>query len=212
MRVTCPKCGASYALGAEAVPQGGSHVQCGACHTRWFVRAERPVPAALSEDQIVARLDRRGDRPPSAEDAGPAAPARAAPIMFPGPLRPAPVGARPLAPDPEPAAEAAAPAAAPTPLRPRPSAAAIAGRATPEPASSAVPPAAAPRRGRWALGFATALGLVGLGLAGYLRADAAAARAPVAAPALAAYVATVDAGRAWVEARLGPARDRLFGG
>ncbi len=53
MRLTCPNCGAEYEAPAEMIPGTGRHVQCSACHTRWFTR---PM---LSEDQILQRLENR---------------------------------------------------------------------------------------------------------------------------------------------------------
>ena len=38
MRLTCPNCGAEYEVPDGMVPAAGRHVQCTACHTRWFVR------------------------------------------------------------------------------------------------------------------------------------------------------------------------------
>ena len=55
MRLTCPNCGAEYDVSDGMVPAAGRHVQCTACHTRWFVRG---VPGAgLTEDQILRRLE-----------------------------------------------------------------------------------------------------------------------------------------------------------
>lgn len=57
MRLTCPSCGAQYEAPEGMVPAEGRHVQCSACHTRWFARgAARP---AFSEDQILRRLESR---------------------------------------------------------------------------------------------------------------------------------------------------------
>jgi hypothetical protein len=76
------------------------------------------------------------------------------------------------------------------------------------------PPAAAPAPSRprraW-LGFTLAIAIALAGLGVHLRADDLARRAPAAAPALAAFGETVEAGRRWVEARLGPLRDRIAG-
>lgn len=221
MRLTCPKCGATYALDAEAIRQGGSHVQCGACHTRWFVRPDRPAADAPSEDQIVQRLESRAARQPVERDptveSGADAARAAAPIPFPGPMRPVAAPPAVSAPAPEPKAPEAespgpalSPAAATTPLRPR----APVERPSPvqPPAPVGAPPATAQPRGSAALGFLAAGALAGAALALYLRADAVAAQAPAAAPALAAYSDAVDEGRFWIEARLGPLRDQLLGG
>ncbi|WP_424932852.1 zinc finger domain-containing protein [Amaricoccus macauensis] len=57
MRLICPKCGAEYEPPRNMMPSGGRHVQCSACHTRWFARDEgKPM---LTEDQIIARLESR---------------------------------------------------------------------------------------------------------------------------------------------------------
>jgi predicted Zn finger-like uncharacterized protein len=58
MRLTCPNCGAEYEAPRSMMPAGGRHVQCSACHTRWFARADsRPQ---LTEDQIIRKLESRG--------------------------------------------------------------------------------------------------------------------------------------------------------
>jgi predicted Zn finger-like uncharacterized protein len=62
MRLTCPNCAATYDLPEDRVPAGGGHVQCSACHTRWFARAA-PAPERLSEDEIITRLETRAARP-----------------------------------------------------------------------------------------------------------------------------------------------------
>ena len=55
MRLTCPNCSAEYEISYGMVPSAGRHVQCTACHTRWFVRG---VPGTgLTEDQILRRLE-----------------------------------------------------------------------------------------------------------------------------------------------------------
>lgn len=57
MRLTCPNCGAEYEPPRNMMPSGGRHVQCSACHTRWFAKNEsRPL---LTEDQIIQRLESR---------------------------------------------------------------------------------------------------------------------------------------------------------
>lgn len=63
MRLTCPNCAAEYEIAAHLVPPDGRHVQCTACHTRWFARpAAEPAPAPASaedEDAILRRLEAR---------------------------------------------------------------------------------------------------------------------------------------------------------
>ena len=61
MRLTCPNCDAEYEVPDGMMPAAGRHVQCTACHTRWFVRGSAaPAP---SEEQ----------NPDPAGDAGAAA-------------------------------------------------------------------------------------------------------------------------------------------
>lgn len=220
MRLSCPNCGAIYELPEDRLPEGGGHVQCTDCHTRWFAR--RPPAAAPgerpNEDEIIARLEAR--TPPRAAPApAPGTPgASAETIPFPGPRRPQPdpqsdpqaqskLQPQPQA-SPAPAAPAQPgkvappqPAAQPTPLRPRPD--------RPAPAAApGLPPA--PRR-RGGLGFALALALAATAFGLYLGARPLAAQIPAAAPALSAYADQVEALRDGVEAALGPLRDRLFG-
>ena len=54
MRLSCPSCGAEYEVSDGMVPSAGRHVQCTACHTRWFVRGAPGT--GLTEDQILRRL------------------------------------------------------------------------------------------------------------------------------------------------------------
>jgi predicted Zn finger-like uncharacterized protein len=58
MRLTCPTCGAEYEISDAMVPVAGRHVQCTACHTRWFVRGA-VAPPQESEDEIMRRLEAR---------------------------------------------------------------------------------------------------------------------------------------------------------
>jgi predicted Zn finger-like uncharacterized protein len=74
MRLTCPTCGATYGLEPGLIAPGGQHVQCSACHSRWFVAAE-PVAAPaerLDEEAILARLERRTEGPRAAPGSRPA--------------------------------------------------------------------------------------------------------------------------------------------
>jgi predicted Zn finger-like uncharacterized protein len=57
MRLTCPTCGAEYEAFDGMIPAAGRHVQCTACHTRWFVHA--PQRQKVSEEQILTRLEAR---------------------------------------------------------------------------------------------------------------------------------------------------------
>lgn len=81
MRLTCPNCGAEYDVPEGLVPPDGRHVQCTACHTRWFMRGR--AREELSEDQILRKLETRGERPRPL-DPRPEGDAHA-PIPFPAP-------------------------------------------------------------------------------------------------------------------------------
>jgi predicted Zn finger-like uncharacterized protein len=61
MRLTCPNCGAEYDVPEGLIPPAGKHVQCTACHTRWFRRGE--AREDLSEDEILRKLETRAARP-----------------------------------------------------------------------------------------------------------------------------------------------------
>jgi predicted Zn finger-like uncharacterized protein len=61
MRLKCPNCAAEYDVAASMIPPEGRHVQCTACHTRWFVHPPQlPDPA---EDRIIERLEAWSSRP-----------------------------------------------------------------------------------------------------------------------------------------------------
>lgn len=109
MRLTCPTCGAIYEPPEGLLPAAGGHVQCSACHTRWFFRPARPAPA-MTEDQILERLATRHPElrlvpeTPATDDAAlrpgaAAADGPPAPAAQPGPedgVAGADAGARPL--------------------------------------------------------------------------------------------------------------------
>lgn len=57
MRLSCPNCAAEYELASGLVPPDGRHVQCTACHTRWFARPDAGAPS--DEDTIIRRLETR---------------------------------------------------------------------------------------------------------------------------------------------------------
>jgi predicted Zn finger-like uncharacterized protein len=78
MRLTCPNCGAEYEVPHGMVPAAGRHVQCTACHTRWFVRGE--ARAAASEEQILTRLETWRPRPVAVPAPVPAATPVLAPV------------------------------------------------------------------------------------------------------------------------------------
>ena len=92
MRVTCPACGARYAVDDDAIPAGGRMVQCSACQAEW--RAQRqPAPGALAAPAIAQAESAQAE---SAQAAGAqAAGAQAAgaqPVAAPAdpPVRPQP--------------------------------------------------------------------------------------------------------------------------
>ena len=225
MRLTCPNCGAEYEVPDGMVPPAGRHVQCTSCHTRWFVRGgARP---ALSEDQILQRLENRAPRPrPVAVPAAPPeASERAAAreteavqpvtVLFPEEEELAEVPA-PQAPE-EVAgprhADPAKPAERPTipqpgplteaasPLAPRPSPRLELGRRTPPVANDPSPP-----RGRFGRGLFLVLLVFVVALAVYVYRGPLAARLPAAAPALEAYGTQVDHLREAIESRMGKYR------
>lgn len=72
MRLTCPECGAVYEAADSEIPTEGRHVQCTACHTRWFAR--KPAAEEVTEDDIIARLESRRPKlravPDPSEDEG----------------------------------------------------------------------------------------------------------------------------------------------
>ena len=214
MRLTCPNCGAEYDVADGMVPAAGRHVQCTACHTRWFV-ARRPGAGAD-----------RGPDPAPARDPVPRAAARCPPprrrlAATPGPHRGARRGRRPptaaepeAEPHPRSAADAArwsstcrragaAPAkpgdrptvARPPPLADLPPAAARRPRRLElgEPAARAAPSAAARARSRFGRGLLARAGPRRAGARGLplpradRRAGAAAARRspPTATPSTA---------------------------
>ncbi len=210
MRLNCPNCGAEYEVSDGMIPSDGRHVQCTACHTRWFVRG---VPGTgLTEDQILRRLETwsPGLRPVAVPD-----PARAAP-------EPAPRAAAPeLPPDSPVVVQLKPPRAAPAKPADRPAVAQpgpLAEPAAPAPLAATRPatrldlgepaPAAAepPSRSRFGRGLLLALALCLIALGAYVYRDAIVARVPAAQPALSAYAETVDQLRERLEQHLAPFR------
>ena len=152
MRLTCPNCGAEYEASDGMVPPAGRHVQCTACHTRWFVRG-RPGPASArtrscaAGDLVAAPAgrspvpDRGADHPRlRAATAEPATRRRPRPPT-PRPSRPRPPRAR--------AADQAGRAAAGAAARPR-------SRAAPPPRPAPRLDLGEPRRARAGRGAAAA--------------------------------------------------------
>ncbi len=61
MLITCPSCAARYDVPDTLIAANGRHVQCTACHTRWFERPSAGSQSAASmENEILARLEARG--------------------------------------------------------------------------------------------------------------------------------------------------------
>jgi predicted Zn finger-like uncharacterized protein len=213
MRLTCPNCGAEYEVADGMVPAAGRHVQCTACHTRWFVRG---APAELaSEDQILRRLEARRSRPEAAAapagtaDPGTgaanvitlsrgtpirseAAPSEAASTEPVEPARRDGIGK----PEPQPGVyrPAAVTSATGAPVRTAPRLDLDTVRATPE--------ARLPSRSRFARGLLLVLVPFLLATGAYRFADRIANRVPAAAPALDAYEALVDDLRADLERQI----------
>jgi predicted Zn finger-like uncharacterized protein len=86
MRLTCPTCETAYEVPAGQIPDEGRHVQCSACHTRWF--AHRPVEPEPSEDQIIYRLETRSARHARPEASATVPDAAAEPAPRPAPTPP----------------------------------------------------------------------------------------------------------------------------
>lgn len=235
MRVICPNCGATYEPPEGLLPSAGGHVQCSACHTRWFFRPERP-PATPSEDEILARLATRQPDLRVVRDPAPVPPAPEA-------AEPEPVArmdTRTLGPERVPSQAPAAPQAAVTrppvprvdltglaqtaPLQGdrvataqsplRPSARGSVGGDAPgdRPRTRVEIDAAAGRRSGGGAGFAAALVVAAAAAAVWWYAEPLAARFPVAAPSLAAYADAISGLRDRIETGLGPLRDRLTEG
>lgn len=218
MRLTCPTCGAEYEIADAMVPAAGRHVQCTACHTRWFERGAVP-PDPVSEDDIMRRLEARShlravpssprvpDPEPVAPVAEPAAePEPMAEVPEPEAPEPEPVVPEPVAPIPVPVREEpvaplplppARPRAVPAKPAERPMRDGMALRPAPrldlgaeaQPMPAPAPEAVPSRVGR---GVLAALVLAGLALSAYLWRAELAASVPAAAPMLDAYGRTVD--------------------
>ncbi|HET9068966.1 MAG TPA: zinc-ribbon domain-containing protein [Amaricoccus sp.] len=199
MRLKCPNCGAEYEVSEGMIPPAGRHVQCTACHTRWFVRGA--PGGGMTEDQILRRLETwsPGPRPvPAPAAAGSAAsagpepePEPPAPVVVHLPPRPA----APAKPAERPAVARPAPLSAPA--RPQPAPRLDLGEPAPPPIATP-----APARSRFVHGFLLGLVLAALALAAYLWREPIAARMPRAAPALAAYGEAVDHWRGEIEREL----------
>ncbi|MFO1144606.1 MAG: zinc-ribbon domain-containing protein [Amaricoccus sp.] len=215
MLLNCPNCHAEYDVPDGMIPAAGRHVQCSACHTRWFVAGAPRV--LLTEEQILHRLESWTPRPrplaaapkpapevvdPPDEEAGPAEP----PLPPPTPIRrvaPAKPGERPTVDRPAvvaPVDTAGVPASV-APLRP-------ALRLDLDSAPVAAPPAP---RSRFGAGLLLAVLLAALAFAAYQQRSMLAAGVPAAAPALEAYGDAVDDARTAVEAQLAPLRKAIEG-
>lgn len=212
MRLTCPNCGAEYELPDGMIPPGGKHVQCSACHTRWFMRAS--TPRAVSEDQILQRLEARTARP--------------RPVLVPVPTVPV----EPEEPEEEPEETVSvpmtgpdfgweAPRAEPEPARPDLPAPEVEPEGEPEPevepvpAASAAPmlrsaprlelspgpvaPARPPMRSRFGRGLILAFLIAALAIVVYVWRDSLSRAVPPAAGALQGYGDAVDEARAWLD-------------
>jgi predicted Zn finger-like uncharacterized protein len=220
MRLTCPNCGAEYEVSDGMIPAAGRHVQCTACHTRWFVRGA--AGTGLTEDQILRRLETwsPGPRPLPA-------PAPVAPVVAPVTVT-APAGSAEPETKPEPQAKPhpdrpseppvvvhlparpaapAKPADRPAVARPTP----LTAPARTQPSSRldlgepAAPPAPAPPapESRFARGLLLALVLAALALAAYVWRDPIASRVPQARAALTVYGETIDGWRDRIEEQIG---------
>jgi len=194
MRVTCPACGARYAVDDDAIPAGGRMVQCSACQAEW--RAQRqPAPGALAAPAIAqaesaqaesAQAESAQAESAQAESAqAESAQAESAQAAGPQAAGPQAAGARPVA------------APADPPVRPQPAAmiASLENHAAPA------------RRGGFFAGFIVVALLTLAAVTLYAKHAAIATAAPAAAEPLGAYVAAVDQGRAWLAETVARLRD-----
>jgi len=227
MRLTCPNCGAEYDIPDGMLPADGRHVQCSACHTRWYVRGT--APAATSEEAILTRLEHWRPRPVAVPapgpraDRGPAVAAAPAPRPHAAePLRvvPTPVAEPEAAPEvaagPDPVAASAAPLAPPRREPPtKPADHPTVARPSPVPDLPARPsprldleiaaPGRAPQpppESRFLRGFLLVPVVALLALGAYRFGPEIAARVPAAEPALDAYAGTLDGWREEIERRI----------
>jgi len=192
MRLSCPNCDAEYDIPDGMVPAAGRHVQCTACHTRWFARGA--AAAAPTEDQIVHRLETRpAHAEPDAVTESPQPPVASVPPAPVVPLRPA----GPAKPSDRPLA--ARPAVV--------SAARVSPRLDLDPEVSPPPAVQPPPPSRFGLGLALPLLLFLAALGTYHFRAELAVRLPVATSALAAYGDSFERLRARIEDRLVPVRD-----
>lgn len=221
MHLTCPNCGAHYDIPVGMVPAAGRHVQCSACHTRWFVRGSVEEPQG--EEQILARLENWRPRPVAvpAPAPAPAPETPAAPPVRPAePLRVVPTPDTATDDTPTDDAVGAAPARRERPTKPaeRPTVArpALVPAAPTRPAPrldlDGRPPAErahAPQPrpvSRFPHGLVLVLALVLAALGVYRFGADLTAALPAAAPALDAYATTIDAWRADLEDLIAPYR------
>lgn len=68
MRVTCPACGARYAVDDDAIPPAGRMVQCSACSAEWRATPRSPA-AASAASGATARAVAAASGKPAAEGA-----------------------------------------------------------------------------------------------------------------------------------------------
>lgn len=209
MRVTCPTCGAQYEIAGAMLPAPGRHVQCSACHTRWFVRSEAPK-VEENEDDIVRRLEARSHLRAVPSPAPPAPPPVAEPpaeVVEPEEAEPAPEPApdvqpvarpvperpgavTPLAPTAAPAKPAERPMVRSEGVVLRPAPRIELGEAmapSPQPARTTKP-----KRSGFGRGLLVVLILLGIAVGVYVWRAPIAASVPAVAPALGAYGRAVD--------------------
>lgn len=235
MRLTCPTCGAEYEIADAMVPAAGRHVQCTACHARWFVRGA--VARQDSEDEIMQRLEARSHLRAVPTPARTPAP-EPTPEPTPEPIAKAPppdaVESPSLPAEPSPRVETTAPTPAATPPSapsapvvpgPRPSPRAVPAKPAERPmvASDNLALRPAPRLdlgaepealpapetppSRFARGLVVALVLAGLALSIYTWRAEIAAGLPAAAPALDVYGRAVDDLRIELDRQIDGLRD-----
>ncbi len=230
MRLTCPNCGAQYAVDPAVIPQDGRDVQCSSCGNTWF---QQPPELALEEEEPAAE-EMLPRRPPDPEAMRilreEAARERAARATDRAPLESQQELDIPAPPMPSAQPQGGSDDPAESPARETPPVSPISDaergrRAAPrrsllpdiEEINSAIasspdhgddpsPVATAQRRAREArsarMGFGIAVGIFAILTILYAQGPRIASAVPAFAPAFDAYVGVIDTGRLWLDGAL----------
>ncbi|MEM0936869.1 MAG: zinc-ribbon domain-containing protein [Pseudomonadota bacterium] len=229
MRLTCPNCGAQYAVDPTVIPKEGRDVQCSSCGNTWFQvhpDAEGAAEAVPVEDTLphrkpnpeamsILREEAARERAARAAERAPLESQPELDVATPGGGRSgeAPASARVTAAErtkadvsPISDADRAKKAAPRRSLLPDIEEINTAIAADPEHGEDLTPIATANRRAREAagrrMGFGIAVGIFAALTMLYSQGPRIAAAVPAFAPALIAYVGTIDRGRIWLDGAL----------